>query len=91
MPKKSMNSKYIEAASKKVIEECCAKLEEIRKKKRKPKKMKIEPIIPTVIRCLQLGKSSRQIASIVSQAHAISISKDSVLRFSKTLPQSIRK
>lgn len=89
MPKKNTNEKYFDAASPAAIHKICLKIDATQKAKRKPKKMKIEPIIPTVIRCLNMGKSSRQIASIVSQLHQISISKDSILRFRKNLTLSI--
>lgn len=89
MPKKNTSGKYFEAASPEAINEICSNFDAIKKAKRKPKKLKIEPIIPTVIRCLSLGKSSRQIVSIVSKLHEISISKDSILRFRKNLTLGI--
>ena len=91
MSKKSLNTKYLEAASKKAIDECCAKLEAIKTGKRKPKPLKIEPIIPTVVRCLEMGKSAQKIADIAVHIHGISISKKTVLRFAKTLPTYILK
>lgn len=90
MSKKSVQSKYLEAASPEAIDAICAKLEEAKKAKRKPKKLKIEPIIPTVVRCIGKGKSSRKIVEIVSKAHGVDISKDAVLRFRKVVLLSVQ-
>lgn len=89
MSKDNKRCKYLDAASPQEIDKLSAAYEEIRQAKRKPKKLKIEAIIPTVARCLQMGKSSRQIVSIVSQLHGIDISKDSILRFNKNLSPGI--
>ncbi len=91
MSKKNVYCKYLEAPSFEAIDECCTNIDMLRRVLRKPKKSKIESIIPTVTRCLQLKKSSRQIVSIVNQLHGISISKDTVLRFSRNLANPLRK
>lgn len=83
MSKKSKQPKYLESASFDTIRLADSKVDAIRAAKRKPKKLKIEPVIPTVVRCLKLGKSSRRIVSIVKEIHGHCISKDSILRFAK--------
>lgn len=89
MSKKSVQCKYLEAASLEAIDAICAKIDETKKAKRKPKKLKIEPIIPTVVRCIGMGKSSRKIVDIVSKAHGVDISKDAILRFRKIVFLSV--
>ncbi|MDT7517121.1 hypothetical protein [Rhodoferax mekongensis] len=86
MSKKETPKKYADAIPYDAIAKIELKTLQIRCAKRKPKTKKVEPVIPTVVRCLRLGKSSRAISSIVKAHHGISVSKDTILRFAKTLP-----
>jgi hypothetical protein len=86
MSKKSTDQKYLPAATDDQIAMAEAKIKMIKAAARKPKKLKVEPIMETVVRCLALGKSSRNICGIVMDAHKYKISKDSILRFASTLP-----
>lgn len=86
MPKKTTHKKYLEAASLDAIAAADLKAKTICAAKRKSRAKKIEVVIPTVVRCVGLGKSSRRIAAIVRDLHGLCISKDTVLRFARTLP-----
>lgn len=85
MPKKNHPRKYFDPATIEEIAAIEAKLESIKQAKRKPKPKKITPVISTVVRCLELGKSSRLISAIVLEKHGVGISRDTVLRFARNL------
>lgn len=86
MSKKDTPKKYSDAIPYDAIAKIELKYLQVRCAKRRPKSKKVESVIPTVVRCLHLGKSSRAISSIVKAHHGISVSKDTILRFAKTLP-----
>jgi hypothetical protein len=86
MSKKKTNQNYLPGATDEQIALSETKIIAIKRAARKPKKLKIEPILETVVRCLALGKSSRTISKIVMDVHKYEIRKDSILRFARTLP-----
>jgi hypothetical protein len=86
MSKKKAPQKFLPAASDEQIAASEAKIKAIKAAARKPKKLKVEPVTETVVRCLALGKSTRLISKIVMNEHNYKISKDSIRRFSQTLP-----
>jgi hypothetical protein len=86
MSKKKTTQKYLPGATDEEIAVAEAKIKGIMAAARKPKKLKVEPITETVVRCLALDKSFRLTAKIVMHEHNYKISKDSIRRFSKTLP-----
>lgn len=88
MSKKSDPPKYFNAPSLAEMNAIEEKLDRLKLASRKPRKLKVEQFIPTIVRCLAEGKSARRITAIVKAAHQGNISKDIVLRFAKTQPRS---
>ena len=86
MSKKDVLKRYLPAASHQEIAAAEAKLNAIKKASRKPRKLKVEPVTETVIRCIAAGKSSRLTVKLVRRIHNYEIGKDSVLRFARSLP-----
>lgn len=83
MSKKSKVAQIFEAPSLEEIAAIDQRLDVVRRAARKPKPRKVDPVMPTIVRCLETGKSSRRISEIVNSAHSVAISKDSILRFAR--------
>lgn len=81
---------YFTAPSLEEINAIGAKNTAVKRAGRKTRRLKVEPCIETVVLCLAGGMSSRSIVRVVKAAHQYSISKDCILRFSKTLPPTAK-
>ena len=83
MSKKKVKPKYFDAPSPEEMAAMERKLEQIKRANRKPRTLKIEPVVATVAACLQEGKSSRNTVRIVQMHTKPKLSKETVLRFAK--------
>jgi len=86
--KESVRNKFFPLASNEEIAAAEEKIRAVGRAARRPRKLKVDPVIETVVRCISEGKSSRRICQIVAHIHEYQIKKDSILRFKKSLPGS---